>query len=265
MSTSPRSYLFVPGNRPERFDKALAAGADAVIVDLEDAVPEADKDRAREQVRAWLDASRPVVLRINGLQTTWFREDAVLCEHPGVAAVMLPKTECAEDTRPLRGKPVLALIETAVGFAAARSIALAPSVRRLVFGSIDFQLDLDMATTNEELLAFRSELALASRLAHIERPVDGVCTALDDEEELRSQGLHARRLGFGAKLCIHPRQVGAVNECFSPSQERIEWARRVLSAARAAGSAAVALDGRMIDRPVILQAEQVLREARLDD
>jgi citrate lyase subunit beta / citryl-CoA lyase len=259
-----RSLLFVPGNRPERFDKARDSGADAVILDLEDAVPPEEKSRARDAVADRLDPQRPVILRINGSDTSWFADDAALAAHPGVAAVMLPKTERAEDARALAAlgcARVLALIETASGFDNAKEIAREPGVQRLVFGSIDFQLDLGIAGEGEELLLFRSGLVLASRLAGLARPVDGVSTALDDPAALDADATRARRLGFGGKLCIHPRQVPAVNAAFSPTPEAIQWARRVLDAAAAAGGAAVAVDGKMVDRPVILRAQAILAEA----
>jgi citrate lyase subunit beta/citryl-CoA lyase len=260
MSPSPRSYLFVPADRPERIAKALASGADAVIVDLEDAVAPAAKDAAREALRGWLaQADRRVVVRINGVDTPWFDGDRALCRDAGVAAVMLPKAERAGDLA-FEGKPVLPLIETAVGIDALREIASAPGVERLVFGSIDFQLDLGIAGDGEELLLFRSQLVLASRLAGLAPPVDGVSPAIDDTAALQADALRARRLGFGAKLCIHPRQVDVVNRALGPSDEELAWARRVLEASEKAGGAAVAVDSRMVDRPVILRAQALLRQ-----
>ena len=155
----PRSYLFVPGNRPERFDKALTSGADAVIVDLEDAVPPQEKDAARATVRAWLNASKPVVLRINAINTPWFQHDLALCRLPGVAAVMPAKAERAEDLALLGGSvPLIPLIESAAGFGQLRAIAAVPGVQRLAFGAIDFQLDLQMQAHYGELIHFRSQL-----------------------------------------------------------------------------------------------------------
>ena len=257
----PRSYLFVPGNRPERFDKACAAGADAVIVDLEDAVPFADKAAAREAVGAWLSPEKPVLVRINGAGTDWFGDDLALCRLPGVAGVVLPKAEQAGDIARLRaaGAPaVLPLIESATGIDHLRAIAAARGVQRLMFGSIDFQLDLGIPGEREELLFFRSQLVLASRLAGLAAPVDGVSTALDDAERLADDARHARQMGFGAKLCIHPKQVDAVNRCFTPGPDELAWAGRVLEAAARADGAAVALDGKMIDRPVILRAQAIV-------
>ena len=260
-----RSYLFVPGNRPERFDKACAAGADAIIVDLEDAVPPAEKAAARAAVARWMSPAQPVLVRINAAGTEWFAADLELCRSPGVAGVMLPKAERIEDVlavaRAAGDRTVLPLIETAVGFQHAQVIAKTQGVQRLAFGSIDFQLDLGIDGEGEELLHFRSHLVLVSRIAGVQPPVDGVSTALDDPERLRADTLRARRLGFGAKLCIHPKQVAIVNACFRPSADEIAWARRVLEAAGAAHGAAVAVDGKMVDLPVIRKAQEIVASA----
>jgi len=258
----PRSYLFVPGHRPERFDKALASGADAVILDLEDAVPVAAKEDAREAVVSWLGArtstaSPQIVVRINAVGTSQHEADVDACRH-GVHAVVLPKSEQVDDlarlARTLPGVALLPLIETAVGFAAA--------VQRLVFGSIDFQHDLGIDGEGEELLFFRSQLVLYSRLASLAAPVDGVSTVLDDAALIHAEALRARRLGFGAKLCIHPKQITPVHAAFAPTAAQLDWARRVIAAADAAGGAAVALDGAMVDRPVVLRAQALLDQAR---
>ena len=259
---APRSYLFVPGNRPDRYAKALAAGADAVIVDLEDAVPPKDKQSARAALSAWLAPEHPMLLRVNGAESQWFREDLPLCKMPGVAGVLLPKAENVEDIRAVAensgaAMPILPLIETARGFWNAPALAH-PKVQRFVFGSIDFQLDLGIQGEEEELLYFRSQLVLISRIAGLEPPVDGVTTALDDAERIRGDTLRAKRLGFGAKLCIHPRQVSVVNECFEPTAEEENWAKRIVEAAEAVHGAAVSVDGRMVDRPVIARAEAIL-------
>lgn len=263
----PRSYLFVPGDRPERIGKARASGADAVIVDLEDAVAPANKGAARDAVAGALDTAQPVVLRINGADTAWFDDDARLAAHPGVAAVMLPKAAATEPVAALRaasgGKAVLALVESAAGMANVAALAAAAGVARLVFGSIDFQLDLDIADDDLALLAFRSQLVLASRLADLPAPVDGVTTALDDAARIDAEARRARSLGFGAKLCIHPKQLAVVQGVFTPEPERVAWAQRVCAAFAASGGAAVAVDGEMIDVPVVERARAVLRVAGL--
>ena len=261
-----RSYLFVPANRPERFDKAYGSGADAVIVDLEDAVVPAQKIAARAAIAKWLSPAKPVLVRINSAGTEWFRDDADMCRLPGVAGVVLPKAERVEDLEFLAGRleaavALLPLIESAQGFWNAHAIAQARHVRRLIFGSIDFQLDLGIKGDDSELLYFRSQLVLVSRVAGIASPVDGVTVTLENVEQLRAETARARRLGFGGKLCIHPKQVGHVNEVFQPTPEEIAWARRIVEAALRADGAAIAVDGSMVDRPVMLKAEEILRES----
>lgn len=261
-----RSWLFVPGNRPERFEKALASGADAVILDLEDAVAPADKGAARAAVAAWLSPARPVYLRINAADTEWFADDLELVGNLGVAGVVLPKAEAADilarvAVRLPPGAVLLPLVETGFGVARAETLAAQPRVLRLMFGTIDFQLDLGIDGEGEELAFFRSKLVLASRLAGVQPPVDGVTTAIRDLDRLQADTQRARRMGFGGKLCIHPDQVAAVNRAFAPSDEELAWAKRVVEAAGAAEGAAIAVDGKMVDRPVLLRAQRMIAEA----
>jgi citrate lyase subunit beta/citryl-CoA lyase len=260
-----RSYLFVPGNRPERYAKALAAGADAVIIDLEDAVAPADKVGAREALRAWTAPEHPVLVRINSSDTAWFADDLALAGLPGVAGIVLPKAERTTDILLLRdqgAQAVLPLIDSALGLHNALELARQEGVQRLLFGSIDFCVDLGMHEGVEELQYFRSQLALVSRVAGIQPPVDGVTTTLDDIGQITEDTRRARRNGFGGKLCIHPKQVSHVNAAFAPGAEEIAWAERVLQAVENTDGAAVAVDGKMVDRPVILKAEAIREEAR---
>jgi len=257
--TAPRSYLFVPGNRPDRFAKAVASGADAVIIDLEDAVPPTDRIAARSAVAAWLSPGHPVYIRVNGATTEWFRDDIALASSSGVAGIVLPKAEATEDIE-LIGGTVLPIIETARGFANASAIANSRNVARLMFGSIDFQLDLGIHGEGEELLFFRSQLVLISRLANLPAPVDGVTAVFDSMDPVRVDTERARRLGFGGKLCIHPKQIATVNECFGPTSAEIAWAERVIDAAAKSGGAAASMDGEMIDRPVIARAQVILAQ-----
>jgi citrate lyase subunit beta/citryl-CoA lyase len=262
-----RSYLFVPADRPERYAKALASGADAVIVDLEDAVAPAAKDGARAALAAWLDGGgNGVAVRINDAASVLFASDLALVARPGVAAVVVPKAERVDDLARVRAAApaaaLLPLVETAAGIANARALARAEGVERLLFGSIDLQLDLGIDGDGDELLAFRSELVLASRLAGIAAPVDGVCAALDDAAALEVETRRARKLGFAGKLCIHPRQVAVVHAAFAPSADEIAWAKRVVSAVDASAGGAIAVDGAMVDRPVLLRAQAVLARAR---
>ena len=260
---SDRSYLFVPGNRPQRFDKAIASGADVVILDLEDAVAASDKDPARDAIRGWLDAARPVYLRLNAADTRWFAADLQLARLPGVAGIVLPKAENAEAIREihLRAGPtvkIIPLIETALGLWRVEAVASAPGVVRLAFGSVDFQLDTGITGEREELLFARSQLVLVSRVAGLLPPVDGVSVALDDEAALRRDVAQSRSMGFGGKLAIHPKQVRPINEGFLPQPAEITWAQQVMTAAGASGDNAVRLDGKLIDRPLIDRARALL-------
>ena len=259
-----RALLFVPGHRADRFDKALAAGASAVIIDLEDAVAPADKDAARATLAGWLRPEHAVIVRINSADTPWFADDLALCGAPGVAGVMVPKSERPETLAQVRAagaRGLLPLVESAAGIANLDALARAPGVWRLAFGSIDLQVDLGLKDAAEdELLPLRLQLVLASRLAGIGAPVDGVSTAIDDADRLQQDVARARRLGFAGKLCIHPKQVALVQAGMAPSAAELDWARRVIDASAAAGGAALAVDGKMVDKPVLLRAQAILRE-----
>lgn len=259
-----RSYLFVPGNRPDRYAKACATRAGAVIVDLEDAVAPAEKLAARNALAGWLAAERPVMVRVNAADSVWFDDDVRVCAHDGVAAVVLPKAERADDVARVVAvcgeRLVFPLVETARGIWNVLAVAQAPNVGALLFGALDYQADL--GTGDDDLLYARSRLVLASRVAGIDPPVDGITQSVDDLELLRRDCQRARQLGFGAKLCIHPAQVDVVNRCFAPSADDLDWAKRVVDAfARSEGNAAL-LDGKMIDRPVLVRAQAMLAEAR---
>lgn len=270
----PRTYLFVPADRPERYAKARAAGADAVIVDLEDAVAPAAKLRARDALAnaldSALDEAAPLIVRVNAAGTPWFDDDLALCRHPGVAAVMLPKADgidavCHAFENAF--KDVLPIIESARGIEEVRAIARVPGVVRLAFGSIDMAVDLGIDCAPDggeaELQPYRAQVVLASRLGCLAAPADGVSLAIDDAPRLRADAERSRRLGFGAKLCIHPKQIAVVQGVFDPDPERVAWARRVCAAFAASGGAAVAGDGEMIDVPVVERARAVLRSAGL--
>lgn len=257
------SLLFVPGNRPDRYAKACATRAGAVIVDLEDAVAPGDKANARESLVAALQGGMRVMVRVNARDSEWFRDDLRACAHESVLAIVLPKAERAEDIAEIGAvcgeRPVLPLVETARGLWNALDVARARNVKALLFGALDFQADL--GTSDDDLLYARSQLALVSRVAGIAAPIDGITQAVNDIELLRRDCLRARQLGFGGKLCIHPKQVDVVNACFSPSAEEVAWARRIVEAfARSAGNAAL-LDGRMIDRPVLTRAQAILAQS----
>ena len=263
-----RSFLFVPGIRPERFSKALTSGADTVIVDLEDAVAEADKAQARQYVAdgaSAFDASTTrVLVRINGFGTPWFDDDLALLTARGIDGVVLPKAESAEallNVARVSGKPILPIVESALGVWQVLEVARAPGVERLVFGSVDFELDLDCSGSWDALLYARSRIVLASRVAGLLPPVDGVTVTLDDTAQLAADASAARRLGFGGKLCIHPKQVAQVNASFSPGEDELAKAREVVEAFERAGGGAVSVAGRMVDLPVLLKARRQLAMA----
>jgi len=268
MHPLPRTYLFVPGDRPERYAKALASGADAVVVDLEDAVAPTAKDAARAAVQQWL-ATEPararIVVRINDDTTPWFDADVAMLAAAGAAAVMLPKAEHTTTLDRLRAAcpaiVILPLVETARGMLAAQALAAAPGVQRLVFGTIDYALDLDLPADPAALDAGAAQLVLVSRAAGIAAPVAGVSTVLDDPTALLADLARARLHGFGAKLCIHPKQVAPLHAALAPTADELAWAQRVLRAADASAGAAVQLDGRMVDKPVIERARRTVARA----
>jgi citrate lyase subunit beta/citryl-CoA lyase len=266
----PSTYLFVPGDRPERFDKALASGAGMVVLDLEDAVAPAHKALARSHVAEALSRSQAglqVCLRINGVDTPWFHDDLPLLSLPGVHAAMLPKAETQEALAAVGAAtsgavPCIPLIETARGLAHAAVLAGCSGVLRLAFGSVDFQQDLGIEGDGEELLFARSQLVMASRLGGIGSPIDGVTLAVKDSAQASHDAARARRLGFGAKLCIHPSQVAPVKAAFLPDAEAIAWAHGVMAAAASTSAGALSHEGKLIDKPVIDRARALL--AQLD-
>ncbi|AUM75029.1 HpcH/HpaI aldolase/citrate lyase family protein [Paracoccus jeotgali] len=253
-----RAPLFVPADRPERFAKAAASGADAIILDLEDAVAADAKPEAREMLAADF-TDLPVWVRINPPATPWHKADLAAVAALPCAAVMLPKAEDAATCTAVAaatGKPVVALVETAIGLANCRAIATAEGVARLAFGSIDFCADLGCAHDRDVLLPARWELVLASRLAGIAAPLDGVTVELSDPAISHDDALHAVALGMSGKLCIHPKQIAAVLRAFAPTPAQIDWARRVL----ASGDGAVSVDGAMVDEPVRIRARAILAQ-----
>jgi citrate lyase subunit beta/citryl-CoA lyase len=268
MSDRPAvSWLFVPGSRPDRFDRAVAAGADATILDLEDAVAVEDKDAARDQARRWLGGGGGAWVRVNGVGTPWHDDDlTALAGSPGLRGVILPKVQ--EPAQPLRvvdrlghGTKLLALVETARGVRDVAAIAACPAVNRIAFGSIDFANDIEAAHSADAMIYARGALVVASRAAGLPSPVDGVTVEVSDAAgAVTRDATRARALGFGGKLCIHPAQVEAVNRAFDASREELAWARRVLEVARE-HTAAFRLDGQMIDRPVLERARRLLLAA----
>ena len=256
--------LLVPADRSDRYANAFAAGADAVILDLEDAVAPDAKDRVRTALAAAAlaiaEAACPVLVRLNAIGTRWHEADLACVAALRLAGVILPKAEThrdIEETERRAGVPVVALIESARGLAAARDVAGAAS--RLAFGSIGFAADLGCAHTREALLHARSELVLASRLAGRSGPIDGVTAAYGDAAAVEEDARHAALLGFAGKLLIYPAQIVPARAGFALSAEDRAWAERVLAASPEGG--AVAVDGAMVDAPVRLRAESIMRRA----
>lgn len=272
------SFLFVPATQPERLPKALASGADLVIADWEDAVAPADKERARtalaEAVAALEGPARArLLVRINSEGTPWFANDLQALAQltaQGLAGAVVPKAERAPTLQAvaLAAGPhaaLLPLVESVAGLAAADALAAAPQVARLAFGHLDFQVDAGMACgeTEEELLPVRMALVLASRRAGLAAPIDGVTVNTRNPERMARDAERARRMGFGGKLCIHPAQVPVLHAAFDPDTAAVAHALRVQQALQQAGGGVCVLDGRMVDAPVLAQAEQtLLRYAR---
>ncbi|MCW2573370.1 MAG: CoA ester lyase [Frankiales bacterium] len=261
--TSARSWLFVPGDRPDRFPKAIASGADVVVLDLEDAVAADQKTAARTAVATWLDPAHPVVVRVNAVPEM-LSDDLAALRRPGLLAVMLPKSDevagvaAVGDALPA-GVAVVPLIETAAGICALAEVTRARCVVRLAFGGLDLAVDLDVepGVDGGVLTAAGHQVVLHSAAAGLAPPIAGVTTQLHDADQLQADLAAARRDGFGGKLCIHPSHVDPVNRAFAPTPEQREWARRVLATA-ATESGVFRLDGQMVDRPVIERARRVL-------
>jgi citrate lyase subunit beta/citryl-CoA lyase len=271
-----RSLLFVPASRMDRLAKALASKADLVVVDLEDAVPPDQKSPARDALADALPAlsggaAERLLVRINGAGTPWHGDDLRFISDAAIrtlAGVVVPKAESAAALQAVGAvigpaTRILPLVESLAGLDALDEIARCPQVLRLVFGHLDFQLDLGLKCTVDEpeLMAVRLQLVAASRRAALPPPVDGVTVAVGDSARLQADAMRARALGFAAKLCIHPEQVEAVNAAFSPTPAELDWAGRVVAGAQLHRGAAFNLDGRMVDLPVIRQAERVLQRS----
>lgn len=281
-----RSFLFAPANHARRTEKCISVGADAAILDLEDAVASAEKLAARPMAIATLRRQRRCkgYVRVNALRTEWCYADLVAVVGSRVDGIMLPKVEHASDLHTAdwlveqlereRGLPVgsvdiLPLIETALGFTNLRSIVQSGTrVKRIAFGAGDFTLDIGLKWSSEEaeLLPYRSSLVVESKAAGLEAPIDTVWVDLTDMAEFERSAQRARDLGFQGKLCIHPDQVSIVNRVFKPSEAEVAHARRVLvafSQAEAQGSASIIVDGKFVDYPIVYQAQRLVARAKL--
>ena len=267
LEPSVKSALFVPGSRPERFDKAIATGADKIIVDFEDAVEETMKRQSRENLGIYLTAnpSLRVVVRINASEHPEHQSDLDFCSRfPEVSAILLPKAESAAQVNHAAstGKRIWPLIESAKGLEFLPSIASVGGVERLTFGALDLGLDLGLRAQSTAAARMfdqvRYQILINTVRSKLARPLDTVFANFSDLEGLAAFAHDALDMGFGGMLCIHPSQVSVVNTVFEPTTDDIEWARRVVNAAEGAPGA-FRLDGKMIDAPVIAAAHRVLK------
>lgn len=265
-----RTALFVPATRPDRFSKALASGADAVIIDLEDAVELDAKERARGELAdfaaAHPDAS--FLVRINDGATPWFEQDLAVCrELPNVAGIILPKAESPEQAYSVvgAGKSLIPMIESARGVQMMGEIANVQGVRRLSFGLLDLMLDLGVAPDTPSaalvLNQVRFQILLNSRMHGLAAPLDSIYPDFSDPVGLSAMARQACDMGFCGMLCIHPRQIEVVHQAFQPSNQDLDWARRVMTQVEQSGSVAFKLDGRMVDLPVIERARRIVARA----
>lgn len=265
-----RTALFVPASRPERIPKALAAAADAVIVDLEDAVEHLAKASAREALCDFLGTNPGVRLwvRINDASTSWHDDDLKACRgKPGVAGVLLPKAESLAQVRHVvqAGLRVIPILETAQGILNAGEVAGTPGVERLAFGSLDYALDMgltpDTPGAATVLDQARVQVLLHSRAASLPPALDGVFPGVQDQAGLAQAASRAQQMGFGGMLCIHPTQVPVIHAAFVPAAQELAWARRVIATHRDTSAGTFMLDGKMVDAPVIARARLVLARA----
>jgi citrate lyase beta subunit len=268
-----RSLLFAPGNDEHKLRRALESDADAVIADLEDAVPAGEKDRAREVVRGVLGGERPLgedrsagPLRLLRIAAP---ADLALGAELGVDALVVPKATASAVSELPAAPHVVAIVETASGLREAHAIASAPAVTALMLGAVDLSAALGLEPYGDglELLFARSSVAVDSAAAGIGRPFDSPCLDFRDLDVVRHEAERARSLGFAGKACIHPAQVATVNSAFTPSAEQVEWAEstlEVLAEAEREGRGAVALAGTMIDEPVAARARGILARTRRD-
>lgn len=265
-----RSFLFAPGSEERKLGRALSSGADAVIADLEDAVAPAEKAAARARVTALLrDSSSPAVrlVRVNGVGTEWYEADLAAVAGAGLDGVVLPKATAASvasvgDALEL---PIVAIVESAVGLREAGAIAAHPRVQALMLGAVDLGLSLGLEPREDgqELLFARSSLVVDSAVASLRAPIDRVWLDVRDLDGLARDCAFARSLGYRGKALVHPDQVAATHEAFAPSADELTRAREVVAAfdlALAEGRGVLALDGEMIDLPVVERARQLLSD-----
>lgn len=261
----PIAPLFVPGNRKDRYVKAAASGADAIILDLEDAVAPGDKQAARDAVATHGIESVSVYVRVNASSSQYFQPDLVALRGVPLAGVMLAKAQNAAEIQAVRhflgsDMPVIPLVETVAAFKDLASLLEAPGILQAAFGSLDFALDMGCKPSWEALSYARSQLVLKSRLAGLPAPLDGVTVSINDLSILRSDAKRACDLGFGGKLAIHPCQVVDILNAFLPDEASVEWAQAVIAASESGAVGQV--DGKMVDRPLVEFARNILTRSK---
>jgi citrate lyase subunit beta/citryl-CoA lyase len=262
-----RSVLFVPANRPQLASKAVAAGPDAIVLDLEDAVPAAQKDDARSLLGdavAAIDGAAPVLVRVNPVASEAFAADLAALPS-GVDGIMVPKFDAVSHRATVARVthlPVIAGIETVLGVADAR-VLLEPPVVACYFGAEDYVADLGGTRTagNAEIATARALVAMAARLARIPA-LDLVTIDFNDDARFTAEARDARALGYAGKLCIHPRQVALANDAFLPTDEEVAWATRLLAAFDEAQGMTIAFEGLMVDEVVAARARAIVEHDR---
>ena len=267
----PLTWLYVPGDRPDRFASALASEADVVIIDLEDAVVADHKDAARLNARALLTEAtpKPVVVRVNDVRTPWGIADcAAMSDAPSIAGIRVPKVENAEDVVSVRAAltqrkiPLHCLIESARGIEAAFDIATAqPPVASIGLGEADLRSDLGV-TVDDGLLWARSRVVVAARAAGLPAPAMSVYPNVHDLDGLAAHCRRGRDLGFFGGVAIHPRQLAVIAGCFTPTNEEVAQARELLDALDVAEhqgrGGGVLPDGRFVDRAMVAGARRIV-------
>lgn len=276
-----RTFLFAPGNHPRRVEKSFEVGADAVILDLEDAVAVSEKAATRAVVVEALQRPRKCrrYIRVNALDTPFCFGDIVACIAQGVDGIVLPKVERAGDLEkvdwlmsgledkaglPVGGIDLIPILETGKGIANAREICGAGGrLKRVAFGAGDYTRDMNLDwTMNEaELAPAQAEVALASRINALEPPLDSVFIHIREDEAFVASAKRAKQFGFQGKMCIHPNQVALANAAFTPTEEEAAWASKIVAAfeeAEAAGSASIQVDGYFVDYPIVIKARRTV-------
>jgi citrate lyase subunit beta/citryl-CoA lyase len=257
--------LFVPGDRPERFQRAAGSGADAVIIDIEDAVSPDDKAAARANAATHGISGVPVLIRINAAGSAWFEADLAMLRAAPPDGVILAKADSAAVVAQIVAAcpqtAVIPLVETVAGLASLAVLLQAPGILCAAFGSLDYAADLGSTPDWEPLLLARSEVVLRSRLAGIAAPIDGVTPNVEDVALTETEARRARAMGFGGKLAIHPRQIAAIQAAFRPSEAERAWAAEVLAAVAADPRGALRVAGALVDKPVIERAQRIAAAA----